>query len=101
MPVIEYNNAGNLHIGLDKTTTLKSITYNADGRNPLYNKNQFIELNISGNKEYYIVWTAEGGEPRVANKATKVYESNPRNAAFTLLWIIKKRRFFYYCSHRK
>lgn len=85
MPVIEYNNAGNLHIGLDKTTTLKSITYNADGRNPLYNKNQFIELNISGDKEYYIVWTAEGGEPRVANKATKVYENNPRNAAFTLL----------------
>lgn len=85
IPVIEYNNAGNLHIGLDKTTTLKSITYNADGRNPLYNKNQFIELNISGNKEYYIVWTAEGGEPRVANKATKVYENNPRNAAFTLL----------------
>lgn len=85
MPVIEYNNAGNLHIGLDKTTTLKSITYNADGRNPLYNKNQFVELNISGDKEYYIVWTAEGGEPRVANKATKVYESNPRNAAFTLL----------------
>lgn len=85
MPVIEYNNAGNLHIGLDKTTTLKSITYNADGRNPLYNKNQFIELNISGDKEYYIVWTAEGGEPRVANKATKVYESHPRNAAFTLL----------------
>lgn len=85
VPVIEYNNAGNLHIGLDKTTTLKSITYNADGRNPLYNKNQFIELNISGDKEYYIVWTAEGGEPRVANKATKIYESNPRNAAFTLL----------------
>lgn len=85
MPVIEYNNAGNLHIGLDKTTTLKSITYNANGRNPLYNKNQFVELNISGDKEYYIVWTAEGGEPRVANRATKVYESNPRNAAFTLL----------------
>lgn len=85
IPVIEYNNAGNLHIGLDKTTTLKSITYNADGRNPLYNKNQFVELNISGDKEYYIVWTAEGGEPRVANRATKVYESNPRNAAFTLL----------------
>ena len=85
MPVIEYNNAGNLHIGLDKTTTLKSITYNADGRNPLYNKNQFVELNISGDKEYYIVWTAEGGEPRVANRTTKVYESNPRNAAFTLL----------------
>lgn len=86
MPVIEYNNAENLHVGLDKTTTIKSITYNGDGRNPLYNKNQFVELNITGpQKEYYIVWTAEGGEPRLANKAGKVYENHPRNAAFGLL----------------
>lgn len=85
MPVIEYNNAGNLHVGLDKTTTIKSITYNSDGRNPLYNKNQFVELNINGLEDCYIVWTAEGGEPRVANKAGKVYEGHPRNAAFTLL----------------
>ena len=86
MPVIEYNNAENLHVGLDKTTTIKSITYNNDGRNPLYNKNQFVELNIIGpQKEYYIVWTAEGGEPRLVNKAGKVYENHPRNAAFGLL----------------
>lgn len=86
MPVIEYNNAGNLHIGLNKTTTLKSITYNSDGRNPLYNKNQFVSLDISGpQKDYYIVWSAEGGEPRVANRAGKEYEANPRNAAFSLL----------------
>lgn len=86
MPVIEYNNAENLHVGLDKTTTIKSITYNSDGRNPLYNKNQFVELNIAGpQKEYYIVWTAEGGEPRLVNKAGKVYENHPRNAAFGLL----------------
>lgn len=85
MPVIEYNNAGNLHVGLNKTTTIKSITYNSDGRNPLYNKNQFVELNINGLQDCYIVWTAEGGEPRVVNKAGKVYEGHPRNAAFTLL----------------
>lgn len=86
MPVIEYNNAGSLHVGLDKTTTIKSITYNSDGRNPLYNKNQLVELNISGPQdEYYIVWTAEGGEPRVANRAGKVYEGHPQNAAFGLL----------------
>lgn len=85
MPVIEYNNAGNLHVGLNKTTTIKSITYNSDGRNPLYNKNQFVELNMNGLEDCYIVWTAEGGEPRVANKAGKVYEGHPRNAAFTLL----------------
>lgn len=91
MPVIEYNNAGNLHVGLNKATTIKSITYNSDGRNPLYNKNQFIELNIDGLQDCYIVWTAEGGEPRVANKAGKVYESNPRNAAFTLLLDSKQK----------
>lgn len=91
MPVIEYNNAGNLHVGLNKTTTIKSITYNSDGRNPLYNKNQFVELNINGLEDCYIVWTAEGGEPRVANKAGKVYESNPRNAAFTLLLDSKQK----------
>ena len=86
MPVIEYNNTDNLHVGLDKTTTIKSITYNSDGRNPLYNKNQFVELNITGpQKEYYIVWTAEGGEPRLVNRAGKIYESHPRNAAFGLL----------------
>lgn len=85
MPVIEYNNAGNLHVGLNKTTTIKSITYNSDGRNPLYNKNQFVELNINGLEDCYIVWTAEGGEPRVANKAGKIYEGHPRNAAFILL----------------
>lgn len=85
MPVIEYNNAGNLHVGLHKTTTIKSITYNSDGRNPLYNKNQFVELNIDGLQDCYIVWTAEGGESRVVNKAGKIYEGHPRNAAFTLL----------------
>lgn len=93
MPVIQYNNAGNLHVGLDKTTTIKSITYNGDGRNPLYNKNQFVELNIAGpQKDYYIVWSAEGGEPRVTNRAGKVYEANPRNAAFSLLLDSKDKK---------
>lgn len=87
MPVIEYHNAGNLEVSLDKTTTIKSVTYNADGRNPLYNKNQFIELkfNYDNNKEFYIVWTAEGGEPELSNSKDKVYNGNPKHAAFTLL----------------
>lgn len=87
IPVIEYNNAGNLHVGLDKTVTLKSITYNSDGRNPLYNKNQHIALNISGGaqEKYYIVWSAEGGEPLRVNRTNKAYGANPTNAALTLL----------------
>lgn len=84
MPVIEYNNVNNLEVTLDKIKTIKSVTYNADGRNPLYNKNQGIELNIKGGpqEDYYIVWYAEGGEPDVI---AKQFSKNPHNAAFKLL----------------
>lgn len=55
IPIVEYtdlsgtNDTGYVkpfYVILDKYKTLKSVTYNADGRNPLYNKNQgiFIEL---------------------------------------------------------
>lgn len=50
-------------IYIDKTKTLKYITYNADGRNPLFNKNQGICIRIEGNAntDYYIEWTVHGG----------------------------------------
>lgn len=45
-----YNPMGNLiNIKLDKTNLLKYVVYNADGRNPLYNKNQGIFFNIYEN----------------------------------------------------
>ena len=89
VPVIDYKDVGKrYHIGLDATKTLKSVTYNADGRNPLYNKNQGIfitlgELNTNDLTSKYIVWYAEGGQP---NKITGGYADNPRNAAFTLTY---------------
>lgn len=89
VPVIDYKDAGKrYHIGLDATKTLKSVTYNADGRNPLYNKNQGIfitlgELNTNDLTNKYIVWYAEGGQPA---KITGGYADNPRNAAFTLTY---------------
>lgn len=51
------------NIYIDKTKTLKYITYNADGRNPLFNKNQGICIRIEGNANtnYYIEWTVHGG----------------------------------------
>lgn len=51
------------NIYIDKTRTLKYITYNADGRNPLFNKNQGICIRIEGNANtnYYIEWTVHGG----------------------------------------
>lgn len=89
VPVVDYKDVGKrYHIGLDATKTLKSVTYNADGRNPLYNKNQGIfitlgELNTNDLTNKYIVWYAEGGQP---TKITGGYADNPRNAAFTLIY---------------
>lgn len=58
-----YNSDIIKNIYIDKTKTLKYITYNADGRNPLFNKNQGINIKINGdvNTNYYIEWTVHGG----------------------------------------
>lgn len=60
---IYYNSDIIKNIYIDKTKTLKYITYNADGRNPLFNKNQGINIKIDGdvNTNYYIEWTVHGG----------------------------------------
>lgn len=49
IPIIKYSTAtSTCKVHIDNTYTLKQILYNADGRNPLYNKNQGIKLNITG-----------------------------------------------------
>ena len=47
IPVILYR-TGLYSVKLDKTKTLKYVTYNSDGRNPLYNKNQGIFFTLVG-----------------------------------------------------
>ena len=72
-------------VGIKNKETLKSITYNADGRNPLYNKNQGISISLGeGTSNKFIVWTAEGGQPRMTGSRGN-YEENPMNADFTLI----------------
>lgn len=51
-------NFGSGRISIDNTSYLKQILYNADGRNPLYNKNQGITFtNLSQRK---IIWKVRG-----------------------------------------
>lgn len=69
-------------IQIDKTSLLKSITYNADGRNPLYNKNQGVTLIGSGIEDLFIEWIAEGGEP---SKTGQTYDENPLSACFKII----------------
>lgn len=90
VPVIYYysnlqGQSKRYHVSIDSTKTLRSITYNADGRNPLYNKNQGIsislgDIEISQSNPKYIVWRAEGGQPQGK------YLDNPPNAAFKLTY---------------
>ena len=61
VPVIDYKNIDSYSVILDKTKTLKNILYNADGRNPLYNKNQGIFFTLTTNAPKYVTFTAEGG----------------------------------------
>lgn len=67
MPVITYKN-GNIPskyrpITINKSTLLKEVIYNADGRNPVYNHNQGIELlNIPDGCT--ITWQVLGGNAK-------------------------------------
>lgn len=90
VPVIYYysnlqGQSKRYHVSIDSTKTLRSITYNADGRNPIYNKNQGVsislgDIEISQDNPKYIVWRAEGGQPQGK------YLDNPPNAAFKLTY---------------
>lgn len=80
IPVIKKYSDNDIQI--DKTSLLKSITYNADGRNPLYNKNQGVTLIGSGIEDLFIEWIAEGGEP---SKTGQTYDENPLSACFKII----------------
>lgn len=65
LPVIEYQTEkpspyATSRIAIDKKTYLKEITYNADGRNPIYNHNQGLKL-INLPIGSTVQWVAKGG----------------------------------------
>ena len=87
LTVVNYNSntSGglvNYKVAVENKRTLKSILYNADGRNPLYNKNQGIFISLGNATGKYIEWTAEGGQP---TKVTGGYQENPTRADFTII----------------
>ena len=51
IPVINYflNKESRYKVSINNRKTLRSITYNADGRNPLYNRNQGIFISLGEN----------------------------------------------------
>ena len=70
IPHIDYRSGTNYEVIINKTWTLKSITYNADGHNPLYNKNQGLFFSLSNDAaNKYIVFDAIGGIEDNSNSA--------------------------------
>lgn len=92
-PTIHYNYGTNNQpllnatIEIDDNDTLKSILYNANGYNPLYNKLQGLHVHIMDGQvdvteNYYIKWAAEGGMP---DKTGAIYQNNPETPNFKLI----------------
>lgn len=81
LPVVNYMSQDISNIGSDRQVhfdeqyRLKQVLYNAEGRNPLFDKNQGLVFHIGNgkNKDYYAILSARGG-----------YNDNVSNAAFTL-----------------
>ena len=109
LPVIEYKSEkpaiyANRRIAIDRKTYLKEITYNADGRNPIYNHNQglkIINLPIGST----VIWKAKGGWTKEENNpdfgltfekndvienTDSILESNLENQTEALIYIVPK-----------
>lgn len=58
---IQYNKNVDYTVNINQTKLLKYVTYNHDGRNPLYNKNQGIQLEFSKDITRNVRWEVFGG----------------------------------------
>lgn len=71
LPVIFYQSRIPLQesarIGINNDTYLKEVIYNADGRNPLYNHNQGLEL-LNLHDDWAVIFEARGGYNTVENE---------------------------------
>ena len=81
MPLINYVSSG-YEIKLDKDYTLRNVLYNADGRSPLYNKNQGVFLKVLYNGKdvsdtVAITYIAQGGDVGESPYIGLSYEKNP------------------------
>lgn len=61
VPFIEYFNNKAYTVDIDRDSTLKQVLYNADGRNPMYNKKQGLSLSLGTTEKRTIVFDVIGG----------------------------------------
>lgn len=61
VPFIEYYNDKAYTVSIDRDSTIKQVLYNADGRNPMYNKKQGLSLSLGTLEKKTIVFSVMGG----------------------------------------
>ena len=61
VPFIEYYNNKAYTISIDRDATIKQVLYNADGRNPMYNKKQGLSLSLGTTEKKIITFSVMGG----------------------------------------
>ncbi len=67
VPFIEYYNNKAYPISIDRDATIKQVLYNADGRNPMYNKKQGLSLSLGTTEKKTITFSVMGGVNENAN----------------------------------
>ena len=61
VPFIEYYNNKAYTVSIDRDSAIKQVLYNADGRNPMYNKKQGLSLSLGTLEKKTIVFNVMGG----------------------------------------
>jgi hypothetical protein len=77
VPIINHGQKKTLYVKILRDETLKQVLYNADGRNPMYNKKQGVYIEVTDangkpidDRECSVTWTVRGGKDQSANTST-------------------------------
>ena len=90
LPIIHYGQKNHIYVKIDRDETLKQVLYNADGRNPMYNKKQGVSLGLYTDEkctnpistQYKVKWEVRGGVNEKADTAS-LRLSETENSAFS------------------
>lgn len=90
LPIIHYGQKNHVYVKINRDETLKQVLYNADGRNPMYNKKQGVSLGLYLDEkctqpistQYKVKWEVRGGINEKADTAS-LRLSETENAAFS------------------
>ena len=90
IPFIEYFNEKAYKVDIDRDSAIKQVLYNADGRNPMYNKKQGLTLSLGTKDKKKIVFDVLGGVSENADTSSlRLFDSENGSFAKSQTEIVK------------